>query len=100
MVRDAGSIHVAVCSTRACTRSVPVPPLPSAFSTRTSSVAISGVRRPIRLEQMPLLGRPTDERFELSGQALGAGGDVVAQLARPLQLDRRPHHAEVAATCV
>ena len=47
------------------------------------------VARPVRLEQVPLLGRPADQHLERPGQVLGHPGDVRAEPAPPFGVQRR-----------
>ncbi len=47
-----------------------------------SSHSLFMVARPVGLEEVPLLGRGTDEVFELVGQGLGDGGGVALERER------------------
>ena len=57
----------------------------------------SSVARPVGLHQVPLGGRPADQRFQLAGEQLGPALHVVAQPAVPRQLQRRADDAECSA---
>ena len=58
--------------------------------------AVARIARPVRLEQVPLLGRAADEHLELAGQVLGDPGDVLARASPALDGQRRADDAVVA----
>src|SRR5205807_8476752 len=63
---------------------------------RRGRLSCGEVARPVRLEEVPLVGGPPDEDLEVRGQGLGDPGDVL--LDRPLagRVEGRPHDADVA----
>src|SRR4051794_1607092 len=53
------------------------------------------VAGPVRLQEVPLLGRDADQLLELVGEDLRDPLDVLAQLPHPFHLDRRPYDTEM-----
>src|SRR4051794_36773141 len=66
----------------------------------TGSAAVAGVGRPVRLEEVPLLGGPADQTFQFAGDLLGDAGDVVAQAAGSFDRDGRADDTEMAVGLV
>ena len=52
------------------------------------TVTPTGIARPVRLEQMPLFGSPTNQYFEFPGQGLSHPLDIFSQAAETLYRHR------------